>query len=208
VIAATQNIKHPTLSFYQTQLNATQQRAVAIKRSFRPSITLVGAAWLRGSGVYNEDDSYHSDFQSGTEYRVSNYLLGIATRWVISDFLPIRQRYKIEQNRISRDEEIYKEQDLKIIRQQRESELQFELALDQARMAPVQLASARQAFQQANARYKSGLADLPTLLQSMTALNKAETDLAIAYSNAWRSLLAVAAAKGDISLFLNAAGIQ
>jgi outer membrane protein TolC len=199
---------HPTLNFYKTQILLDQQRAVAIKRSFLPSITLVGAAWTRGSGIYNEDDSYHTDFQSGTKYRVNNYLLGLATRWVISDYAPIRQRYKIEKSRMTRDEEIYKEQDLRITRVLREAVLQFELALDQARMAPIQLTSARLAFDQANARYKSGLTDLPTLLQSMVVLNKAETDLAIANGNVWRSFLGISAAKGDLSSFLKAAGIQ
>lgn len=201
-------VVHPTLNFYQAQINASQQRSIAVKRSFLPSVTLVGAAWLRGSGVYNADDSYHTDFRSGTEYRVNNYLLGVATRWVISDYVSVRQRYKMEQDHVSRDEALYKDQDLRLSRQVRESKLQLDMALEQAHMAPTQLASAQHAFQQASARYNSGLTDLPTLLQSMTALNQAETDLAIAYSNAWRSLLAFAAAKGDITIFLNAAGIQ
>ena len=197
------NPLNPELRFYQTRMLATQARSVAIKRSFLPSITLVGAAWARGSGVSPVDDSFQTDFSGGTQYKVYNYLLGVSTRWTLTDFIPVHQRYKSEKYRSIRDHELYQEQSLKINRQLRESEMQYELQMEQARTAPLQLAAALQAYQQANARYKSGLTDLPTMLQSMVALNRAEADLAIAYSNAWRSLLSVAAAKGDLTIFLD-----
>jgi outer membrane protein TolC len=85
----------------------------------------------------------------------------------------------------------------------KDSDMQLNVSLEQSRMAPVQLVAAQQAYRQAEARYKSGLTDLPTLLQSMFTLNRAEADVAIAYINVWRSLLAVAAAKGDLSIFTN-----
>jgi len=194
---------HPLLRSYQVRAEAGRARSIAVKRSFLPSITLVGAAWARGSGVYN-DDSFHTSFADGTKYQVNNYLVGIATRWTISDFVPIRQRYKGEYYRAIRDQELYQEQNLRIHRQVRETGIQYSVALEQAHTAPQQLTAARQAYQQASARYKSGLTDLPTLLQSMVSLNRAEADLAVAYSNVWRTLLAVAAAKGDIAVFLQA----
>jgi outer membrane protein TolC len=192
---------HPLLRAHQVRAEATRARSMAVRRSFMPSITLVGAAWARGSGVYN-DDSFHTDFYSGTKYQVNNYLVGIATRWTISDFVPIHQRYKSEYYRALRDQELYQEQNLRVQRQLRETDMQYKVALQQAYTAPQQLAAAQQAFQQASARYKSGLSDLPTLLQSIVSLNRAEADLAVAYSNVWRTLLAVAAAKGDLHLFL------
>jgi outer membrane protein TolC len=194
---------HPLLRSYQIRAEATRARSIAVKRSFLPSITLVGAAWARGSGVYN-DDSFHTSFADGTRYQVYNYLVGAAARWTVSDFVPVRQRYKSEYYRAVRDQELYQEQNLRISRQVRETGIQYDLALRQAHTAPQQLTAAQQAYHQASARYKSGLTDLPTLLQSMVSLNRAEADLAVAYSNVWRTLLAVAAAKGDISVFLQA----
>jgi outer membrane protein TolC len=194
---------HPLLRSFQIRAEATRARSIAVRRSFLPSVTLVGAAWARGSGVYN-DDSFHTSFSDGTKYQVNNYLLGIATRWTISDYVPIRQRYKSEYYRAVRDQELYQEQNLRIHRQVRETDMQYGLSLQQAYTAPQQLTAARQAYQQASARYKSGLTDLPTLLQSMVSLNRAEADLAVAYSNVWRTLLAVAAAQGDFAVFLQA----
>lgn len=195
---------NPLVRFHQLQAEATQARSIAVKRSFLPSITLVGAAWARGSGISPEDDSYHTDFSYGTKYRVHNYLLGVATRWTISDFVSTRQRFKSEQYRAIRDEELSNEQKARTHRQLNEALMQYELSLEQARTAPVQLKAAQEAFLQASARYESGLTDLPTLLQSMVTLNRAEADKAIAYMNVWRSLLAISAAKGDFSIFLNA----
>ncbi|HZY79584.1 MAG TPA: TolC family protein [Cyclobacteriaceae bacterium] len=193
---------HPLLSMYRKRADATQARSIAVRRSFMPSITLVGAAWARGSGVYT-DDTYHTDFSSGTKYQVNNYLLGAALRWTITDFASVHQRYKGEQYRVVRDQELYNEQNLALQRQLKDSDMQFNFSMEQARMAPIQLNAARQAFMQADARYRSGLSDLPTMLQSMFALNRAEADFAIAYVNAWRSLLSIAAAKGDFSVFMN-----
>jgi outer membrane protein TolC len=93
---------------------------------------------------------------------------------------------------------------LKLQRQRRESEIQYSLMVEQASRAPIQLAAAQRAYRQASARYSSGLSDLPTMLQSMVTLSRAEADLTIAYSNTWRALLAIAAAKGDLNIFLNA----
>lgn len=196
---------NPVLRLYQARLSTTQARSKAIGRSFLPSVSLVGAAWARGSGVTN-DDTYRTDFASGTRYQVYNYLVGISTRWTLSDFVSIHHRYKSERYKITRDEALYQEQSIKIQRQWKEASMQYDVALEQARTAPVQLEAAQQAYYQASARYKSGLTDLPTLLQSIVTLNRAEADVAIAYSNAWRSLLMVAAARGDIALFLNAIG--
>lgn len=193
---------NPLLNLYRARVDATHARSIAFRRSAMPSVTLVGAAWARGSGVYG-DDSFHTDFSSGTKYQVSNYLVGAALRWTITDLAITRQRYQGEQHRAARDRELFNEQSLQVQRQRSESSLQFDVSLEQAKMAPIQLTAARQAYQQASARYRSGLTDLPTLMQSMFVLNRAEADLAIAYVNVWRSLLATAAASGDFSLFAN-----
>lgn len=197
---------NPLLRYYRLRMEATQAGSIAVKRSFLPSITLVGAAWARGSGISPTDDSYHTDFQYGTKYQVYNYLLGISTRWTISDFVSTRQRYKREYYRTIRDQELFNEQDIRVKRQLHESQMQYEIALEQANTAPIQLKAAQDAYRQASARYESGLSDLPTLMQSLVTLNRAEADLAIAYMNVWRCLLAVAAAKGDFSIFMNAVG--
>lgn len=200
---ATTLLKNPALRFAQAQVDASLARSVAVKRSFLPSISLVGAGWGRGSGISNKDDSFHTDFSSGVKYQVFNYLVGVSTRWNLTGILKVRNDYHAEQFQVERFKSLYQTQQLQLDRQERESEIQFQLSLAQARLTPVQLAAARTAFNQAEARYQSGMTDLFTLAQSVNALNRAEVDKFLTNGNAWRSLLLKAAAAGDLSMFLN-----
>ncbi|PSL25665.1 TolC family protein [Dyadobacter jiangsuensis] len=196
-------LKNPALRFSQSQIDASVARSLAIKRSYLPSVSLVGAGWGRGSGVSNKDDSFRTDFGSGVKYQVYNYLFGISTRWNLTNIFKVRNDYHAEQFQAERFKSLYQTQQLQLDRQSRESEIQFQLSLAQARLTPVQLAAARTAFNQAEARYQSGLTDLFTLAQSVNALNRAEVDKFVTNGNAWRSLLLKAAAAGDLSVFLN-----
>ena len=196
-------LKNPALKFSQAQIDASLARSLAVKRSYLPSVSLVGAGWGRGSGVSNKDDSFRTDFGSGVKYQVYNYLVGVSTRWNITNIFKVRNDYHAEQFQVERFKSLYQTQQLQLDRQARESEIQFQLSLAQARLTPVQLAAARTAFNQAEARYQSGLTDLFTLAQSVNALNRAEVDKFVTNGNAWRSLLLKAAAAGDLSVFLN-----
>jgi outer membrane protein TolC len=194
---------NPLLTLSDARARQTEARSTAIRRSFLPSISLVGSAWARGSGISPGDDSFHTGFQDGTKYSVYNYMFGAATRWNLTDIIPTSHRYRSERYHYARDREQYNEQRLKLQRQKKESELHYGLMIAQASRAPIQLGAAQRAYRQASARYTSGMTDLPTMLQSMVTLSRAEADIAIAYSNTWRSILAIAAAKGDLNIFLN-----
>jgi outer membrane protein TolC len=196
-------IKNPALRFSQAQIDASQARSLAVKRSLWPSISILGAGWARGSGISNKDDSFRTDFASGVNYQVYNYLFGISTRWNLTNIIKVKNDYKTEQFQVERFKELYQTQKLQLDRQAREAEMQLQLSLEQARLTPVQLNAAQRAFNQAEARYQSGLTDLFTLAQSVNALNRAEIDKFVTNGNVWRALLMKAAAAGDIGVFLN-----
>ena len=195
--------KNPVLTFFQSQINLSSARSVAVQRSMLPSVSFVGAGWARGSGVSNVGDATNPSFSQGLGYQASNYLLGVVARWNVTNMLRVKQDYKSEQFQIDRFRQLYNDQQLRINRQNQEAETQLMMGLEQARQAPIQLRAAQQAYNQAKARYQSGLTDLPTLLQSFVTLNRAEIDGYVATSNVWRYLLLKAAAEGDLSLFMN-----
>ncbi|QHT72238.1 TolC family protein [Rhodocytophaga rosea] len=197
------NENNPVLRLYNSQIRVSEARSVAIRRSFLPSVSLIAAGWARGSGISNQDDSYHTDMASGFKYQVYNYMFGISTRWNLTSFFRIHNDFRSEQFQAQRYKELYNQQSLAISRQLKEAQMQVQLSLEQARLAPVQLEAARAAYNQSRSRYQSGLADLPTFIQSFFALNRAEVDRIVANSSAWRSVLLQAAAAGDLSLFLN-----
>ncbi len=194
---------HPALRFSRSQIDWAAARSTATSRSLWPTISLVGAGWARGSGVQNDGDVYRTDLSNGIRYQVGNYLFGVAARWNLTNALRLKREYRGEVAQTERFQHLYQEQDNRLQRTQREAETQFRVALEQARQTPVQLRAARQAYNQAQARYKNGLADLPTVLQTFLTLNRAEVDTYVSTSNAWRSLLRIAAAEGDLAVFLN-----
>jgi len=201
---STENIVHsPFLRFHQSYIDLSKARSISVKRSFYPSLSLVAAGWARGSGISNKTGSFRSDIGSGIDYQVSNYLLGIALRWNLTDYFRIHNDYKSLLYQAEKYEHLYLNQLLSQKRQLKEAEMRFEVSLQQAELAPLQFDAAQSAFEQAQARYESGLTDLPTFSQSLAIVNRAEADKYIAYSNAWRALLMKAAMAGDLSLFLN-----
>jgi outer membrane protein TolC len=196
-------LKNPSLLFSQAQIDATYARSQAVRKSYLPSVSLTAAGWGRGSGVSNTDNAYRTDFSSGVNYQVYNYLFGISTRWNLTSILKVKNDYRAEQFQVERFKEIFNTQKIQLDRQSREAQMQLELSLEQAKLTPIQLDAAHTAFNQAEARYESGLTDLFTLAQSVTTLNRAEVDRFITNGNVWRALLMKAAASGDLSLFLN-----
>jgi outer membrane protein TolC len=195
--------RNPVLRLFQSQVNLATARSVATNRAKLPIISLMGTGWLRGSGFANQGEILLNNPINGLGYQTSNYLVGIVARWNLTNLLQVRHTYKSDLFQVERFRQLYNEQELRINRQYQEAETQYQVALAQARQAPVQLQAARQAYNQAKSRYQNGLTDLPTLLQSVLTLNQAEVDGYVAVSNVWRYLLLKAAADGDLSLFMN-----
>ncbi|WP_460982976.1 TolC family protein [Spirosoma fluminis] len=194
---------NPTLRLFQSQITLSAARSLATQRSGMPIISLVGVGNARGSGFSNQGDMFLNNQLSGFGYQVGNYLVGVVARWNLTNLLRARHEYHADQYLVERSRQLFNTQRLQITRQDQEAETQYQVALEQARQAPVQLRAARQAYNQARTRYQNGLTDLPTLLQSVVTLNRAEVDGYVATSNVWRYLLLKSAAEGDLSLFLN-----
>ena len=71
-----------------------------------------------------------------------------------------------------------------------------------AENTPIQLNAARVLEQQATARYKSGLTTIVDLAEAERLLVQAEIDDALAGVSVWRALLAIRAAQGDLTPYL------
>lgn len=79
--------------------------------------------------------------------------------------------------------------------------LGYAAAVEAARQAPIQLAAAQNAYEQAQARYNAGFSTILELTQTYALLNRAEVDASIAKGNLWRAVVRYAAATGDMDLF-------
>ena len=79
---------------------------------------------------------------------------------------------------------------------------QIENSLKSVQEAPLQLKAATDAYQQKTVLYKNGLANIVDVQQALFTLNRAQTDISVAYINTWQALLLKAAASGDFDLFI------
>jgi outer membrane protein TolC len=70
---------------------------------------------------------------------------------------------------------------------------------------PVALNAAQATFQQAGARYRTGLGVIVEVAEAQRLLTQAEIDDSLARLNVWRAWLGAAAAAGDLEPFLRAA---
>ena len=78
-------------------------------------------------------------------------------------------------------------------------------AAEIAKNTPVERQAASEGENQIRARYQSGLANVAEVADAQRLLAQAEADDAIAHLGVWRALLAVAQARGDLTLFLDQA---
>ncbi len=189
----------PSVKVYQSQMNLRQARATAIRRSYAPSVSLTGIGFARGSGVSNKDNSYRTDFSSGVNFQVYNYVAAVSIRMNLLSFAKVRNDYHSELFETDKARYLEEEAELKSINQLEIANMHYRFARQQAQEAPIQLSAAQASYRQSNARYESGLASMPELAQSFYILNRAEVDKSIAINNVWRALLVKAAAAGNLS---------
>jgi len=197
---------HPTLLAYKQRVATSDAQANLLALNSRPTLSVVGATWGRGSGAAsgaNPDGSYNIDpsLAAGLPFKVYNYAVGAALTWRLTELVHSKRAATAQLARSEQARADYSQQELQLRTEQQNARSQLELARQSALAAPAQLDAARQAYGQAQARYNAGLDNLLVLTQATLVLNRAETDQAIATSNVWRALLLQAATNGHLEEF-------
>lgn len=194
---------HPVIQLYQQLVNSQLERAKFIQKSALPTIDIIGAGWARGSGIDRTTKGYSSNPMDGIPYQTYNYMTAVAVRWNIFSLGKAKDEYRAAEQDADNYRYRLNEQTLSLQKQMQDADLQYQYALQQTALAPVQYKAALDAFNSSNARYQSGLAPLTDLIQAYTVLNRATVDVTVANNNVWRSLLQRAASSGAITDFIN-----
>ena len=194
---------HPVIHLYTQLLQSRVERSLLIKKSFLPTINILGAGWARGSGIDRSSQKYSSSAMDGLPYQTYNYMAAVAVNWNIFSLAKARDEYKAAQQDVENYRYRLNEQTLTVQKQLEDANLQYQYALQKTALVPVQYKAALDAYNISNARYQAGLAPLTELIQAFTVLNRASVDVTVANNNVWRSLLQRAAASGIITDFTN-----
>jgi outer membrane protein TolC len=198
---------HPTLKYYRNRVDVSNQQASYFKKLAYPTLSFVGVLQGRGSG-FNPDyvsnqNSYTGNYGSGVNPTRGNYLLGIGLTWNLTTILRNSPQVKAQRYTSSGLQNEYELVDQQLHAQMALAETKIRNAIDNYNEAPIQVKAASQAYLQKSTLYKNGLTTIVDLTQALYALNRAETDRDIAYTNVWQALLLKSAAMGDYNLFIN-----
>lgn len=197
----------PILQAYQQRIRASEAQVDVLRMNTRPTLSLVGATWGRGSGIGNragENGLYAIDpaLNAGIPFKAYNYVLGASLSWNLTELWRTKYATTAQQQRVTQAQAEYAQQNLQLQTERQNAVLQLELARQTAKEAPLQLDAAKRVYVQAKARYDAGLDNLVVLTQAAVVLNRAETDQALAVNNLWRALLLRAATNGSLGVLL------
>ncbi len=201
--------QNPRLQYFQNVVLMDEAKIKSIRRREYPSISIIGGTWARGSGIGdqvlpNGDFSYDKSFSGGVAFRpYLDWMVGVSTIWNVTSLFKTGNESKAQRQTALMSRERYNEETLKVESELERARLRYAAALEAARQAPVQLAAAQDAYQQAKARYDAGLTTILELTQTYALLNRAEVDFGIARGNVWRAVIAYAAATGKLDLLIN-----
>jgi outer membrane protein len=176
----------------------------ALERSYFPRFYLQGAAYARGTGA--DTSGAILGGANGLAPSTQNYALGFTVTFPVMDYAGLHAR-EAAQSANLRAEAARSRQIAADLRARFNTAVAvFEGGRRIAANTPVEIASARAAAQQAEARYQSGLGNIDAVAEAQRLLAQAEINDALARLGVWRGLLEVAAAAGDIRPFLAEAG--
>ncbi|MBS1946539.1 MAG: TolC family protein [Bacteroidetes bacterium] len=198
---------NPQVEFYKNRVNYSLTAEKYLQKSINPGLNLFGAFQGKGSGFdYNfmpqSGANYSKNYVDGISPSRYNYIVGIGIGWNIMSLAKIKQQVKAQQFIT----EAYKnEYDLISTQLQDQlllSDQQIENSINSIKEVPVEYKAASDAYLQKTVLYKNGLTNIVDVQQALYNLNRAETDLGVAYINIWQALLLKAAASGDFDLFM------
>lgn len=195
--------RHPLAVAQNAAIEEVKAREKALDRAWYPRFNLLATTYGRGTGI--EPDGRTGGAASGLGPNIGNWGVGMNITFPLFDIAGIRARKGIEAAQERTEQARYRQ----VLQDLDGRVAKARATLDGARRVaantPVQLDSARAAWQQAEARYKAGLGAIVEVAEAQRLLTQAEIDDSLARLAVWRAALAVAAAEGDLQPYLQAA---
>ncbi|HVX49113.1 MAG TPA: TolC family protein [Chitinophagaceae bacterium] len=191
---------HPFYETLAAQQAATASALQEVQKSWVPRLDFWGNLYARASGVGANGNINKTD---GLKFSRTNAGIGLQLSFPLLQYSTLRIQKKQYVFLLKAGEARLK-QAARDIRQQTESALlQYRQDLKIATGTPLLLKSAHDVYSDLSISYEAGLIDYTRLAQAQYDLVKAELGNAGAQLSLWRSLLAVAVAKGNLTIFLS-----
>jgi outer membrane protein len=195
---ATSINQHPYYQNILAQKNITEAGLKEIQKSWAPQLDIWGNLYARGSGV---DAKGNVDKIEGLGLSRTNAGVGIQLIFPVLQYSKMNIRKKQYQSLVQADNARLAQASLDISKQIETAVMQYQQDIKIANKSPELLKAANDVYEGLKLSYETGLIDFTRLANSQYELQKAEVNYANARLQLWRSLLAMAVAKGDLNLF-------
>jgi outer membrane protein TolC len=192
---------HPLARQEAALVNQQQAELVALARSYAPQFNAEAAISGRGAGTAL--NGVFPGGANGLAPETLNWAVGVQVTFPAFDIFSLRERKKVQQANVRTEQDRYAQTVDDLSAQVQEAEAQLAGARQVAQNTPIELAAARMSETQQRARFQSGLATVVDVALAESVLAQAEGDDAVARLDVWRSLASVAAAHGDLKIFLS-----
>ena len=171
-----------------------------LERSYFPRFALQGAAYSRGTGA--ELNGTNLGGLNGLAPNTQDYALGFTVTFPVMEKASIRAKEAEQSAQIRAETARYQQIATDLKARWNAAIATLTGARNVAANLPIQVAAAREATEQAAARYQSGLGNIDAVAEAQRLLAQSEIDEALSRLGVWRALLGVASAAGDIRPFL------
>ncbi|MDO9186224.1 MAG: TolC family protein [Bacteroidia bacterium] len=200
IIIATDSIKSPLLSLYNSSIELSKAKKKMLNRTMMPTLGVWGTTYARGSGI-----QYGGVVNSneGLSFQRYNYGVGMQLSLPLLQFARIKPQLQQQEFLIKSNEEKLNDISLQLRKQLEIADTTLNNAFAVAKESPMLYESADFSYKALLSRYQSGLANYADLIQAQYILIKAETENKTTYIGVWKALLYKAAVTGDINLFIN-----
>lgn len=196
---------HPLALDQQASVDESRAEESVINHTDYPRLFLQSEAFARGSGA--NPDGTDAGGLTGLGLDRANWLAGISVVFPnLFDFYARRDRRRMAEAQARSQEARYRQTLQDLTGQAAAARAAYQAAVEIARNTPIAVAAARQTETQARARYQAGLTNVVEVAEAEGLLALAERDDAVARIEAWRELLGVAVAQGNLDPFLAALG--
>lgn len=199
--AASEVARHPLALAQNSAVEEVKAREKALDRAYYPRFNLEGTSYARGTGI--DPSGTTGGAASGLGPNFQNWGVGMNVTFPLFDLPSIRARKEVEHYHELAEAARYDQVLQDLSGQVEQTKAMLTGARRVARNTPIQLAAARATEQQATARYRAGLANIVEVAEAQRLLTQAEIDDALARLNVWRAMLALAAAEGDLTPYLD-----
>ena len=192
---------HPLLETYQKQYEQQLAANNTISKKYMPHLGLDGAAWSRNSGI-SYSGVYPDNLSDGIPYNRNNYLFGLSLTYNIFD-LKHRHDELVEGKYLAdAKQNALQNQQISLNAMMQQANATYATTLEKLKEIPVQLFSARQAYGQQLALYRSGLNTLIDVTNSQYVLLQAETSYVLMQDELLQLLYIRAGLGGQLDTFL------